>query len=184
MNARIIIAAAVLALLLAAGIITGLIIIGKLDAAKEQADHDRIAAICDEEHDRVVDLDKWLKCFTPTTMRYRFSGNSDGGSAILEWQAQIATDAAFTQNVQTVGSGGITTFGGLTPSKRYYARSRGRNAWGWGAWSSTIDAETLSGARAWDGATWRQCKVRRWNGTTWQYVRVRACDGATWRNTK
>lgn len=62
MNARIIIAAAVLALLLAAGIITGLVIIGKLDAAKEQADHDRIAAICDEKHDRVVDLDEWLEC--------------------------------------------------------------------------------------------------------------------------
>lgn len=121
---------------------------------------------------------------TPTSMRYRFSGNSDGGSGILEWQAQLATDVAFTQNVQTVGSGGTTTFGGLTPSKRYYARSRGRNAWGWGAWSSTIDAETLSGARAWDGSAWRQCKVRRWNGTTWQYVRVRAYDGATWRNTK
>lgn len=125
-----------------------------------------------------------LDQITPVAMRYRFSGNSDGGSGILEWQAQLAEDAAFTIGVRTVSSSGTTTFDSLTPSKRYYARSRGRNAWGWGAWSSVINAETLSGARMWDGSAWRHCKVRRWNGTTWQFVRVRSWDGSAWRNTK
>lgn len=121
---------------------------------------------------------------TPVAMRYRFSGNSDGGSGILEWQAQLAEDAAYTVGVQTVSSSGTTTFSGLSPSKRYYARSRGRNAWGWGGWSSTISAETLSGARAWDGTEWRDCKVRRWDGSAWQFVRVKVWDGTAWRNTR
>lgn len=83
---------------------------------------------------------------TPTSARYRFSGNGANGSGIDAWQAQIATDAAFTQNVQTVGSGGTTTFTDLTPATRYYFRSRGHNGVGWGYWSSTLSDLTASGA--------------------------------------
>lgn len=77
---------------------------------------------------------------TATSMRYRFSGNSDGGSGILEWQAQTATNSGFSANVQTVSSSGTTTFTGLLPGNTYYARSRGRNGVGWGPWSSVISA--------------------------------------------
>lgn len=77
---------------------------------------------------------------TATSARYRFSGTTDGGSGILEWQAQAATNAAFTSNVQTVGSNGTTTFTGLLPGNTYYFRSRGRNAVGWSGWSNTISA--------------------------------------------
>lgn len=77
---------------------------------------------------------------TATSARYRFSGTSDGGSAITGWQAQTATDAGFTQNVQTVASNGTTTFTGLLPGNTYYFRARGANAVGWSGWSSTISA--------------------------------------------
>lgn len=77
---------------------------------------------------------------TATSARYRFSGNSNGGSGILEWQAQTATNSAFSANVQTVGSNGTTTFTGLLPGNTYYFRSRGRNAVGWSGWSNTISA--------------------------------------------
>lgn len=80
---------------------------------------------------------------TITTLQYRFAGTTDGGTPIREWQAQIASDAAFTQNVQTVGSSGDTTFNGLSGGTTYYARSRGRNDVGWGPWSTTISATTL-----------------------------------------
>lgn len=78
-----------------------------------------------------------------TTLRFRFSGNGDNGSAIQEWQAQIATDAGFTQNVQTVSSNGLTVFGGLQAGTAHYARARGRNGVGWGPWSSSISGATL-----------------------------------------
>ena len=80
---------------------------------------------------------------TITSLRYRFSGTTDGGTPVREWQAQIASNGAFTQNVQTVGSNGTTVFGGLSGGTTYYARSRGRNDVDWGAWSSTISATTL-----------------------------------------
>ena len=58
----------------------------------------------------------------PASARYRFSGNSNNGSAITGWEAQIATNAAFTTGVQTVASSGTTTFTftvsqGVRPSK-------------------------------------------------------------------
>lgn len=77
---------------------------------------------------------------TATSARYRFSGNGDGGSGIIEWQAWAATDAAFTQNVQAVSSNGTTTFTSLLPGNTYYFRSRGRNAVGWSGFSNTISA--------------------------------------------
>lgn len=77
---------------------------------------------------------------TPTSARYRFNGNGNGGSSITAWHAQIASDAAFTTDVQLVTSGGTTTFTDLTPGTTYYFRSRGVNALGEGPWSSVISA--------------------------------------------
>jgi len=91
---------------------------------------------------------------TATSARYIFSGNSDGGSGILEWQAWTATDAGFTQNVQAVGSNGTTTFTGLLPGNTYYFRSRGRNAVGWSGFSNTISAYV--GLPAPTMSTWSQ----------------------------
>ncbi|QDP45526.1 minor tail protein [Microbacterium phage FuzzBuster] len=72
---------------------------------------------------------------TTTSLRYIFSGTTDGGSPILEWQAQASTTSNFSANVITLGSTGNTTFTGLTPGNTYYFRARGRNAVGWGNWS-------------------------------------------------
>lgn len=80
---------------------------------------------------------------TVSSIRYRFSGTTDGGSGILEWQAQIASDASFTQNVQTVSSSGTTTFTNLIAGTSWRARSRGRNARGWGPWSDVATGSTL-----------------------------------------
>ncbi|AYD87365.1 minor tail protein [Microbacterium phage ValentiniPuff] len=82
---------------------------------------------------------------TATSFRYRFSGGDNGGSAIIEWQAQVATDAAYTDDVQTVSSSGTTVFTGRPPGVRQYARARGRNAVGWGAWGAVGIAD-LPGA--------------------------------------
>lgn len=79
---------------------------------------------------------------TPTSLMYRFSGNSDGGAGILEWQAQVSSTPSFASPV-TMVSGGTSTFTGLAPGTAYYFRSRGRNSVGWGGWSNTISGTTL-----------------------------------------
>ncbi|RKS93716.1 hypothetical protein DEU37_1136 [Microbacterium sp. AG790] len=55
----------------------------------------------------------------PSSLRYIFSGNGNGGAAIDQWQAQVASDSAFTANLQTVTSSGTTTFTSLTPATTY-----------------------------------------------------------------
>lgn len=80
---------------------------------------------------------------TDTSLRYRFSGTTDGGASITGWQAQIATNPGFTTGVQTVSSSGTTAFTGLNPHTTYYLRSRGSNFLGWGPYSTTTTTATL-----------------------------------------
>lgn len=83
---------------------------------------------------------------TATSMRYRFSGNDNGGASIIEWQIQYAENSAFTVGVKTMTSTGTSTLTGLKPGTRYWIRSRGRNSVGWGSYSSVRDATTLGAA--------------------------------------
>lgn len=84
---------------------------------------------------------------TATSMVYQFSSTTDGGSAILEWQVQYATNSGFSTGVVSIGGGnGIVTLSGLTPGTAYWVRARGRNAVGWGPYGNAFSATTLSGA--------------------------------------
>lgn len=67
-----------------------------------------------------------------------------GGGTILEYQAQRATNTAFTSGVAAIslGTSRTGTFTGLARATRYYVRTRGRNAAGWGPWSSTRTVDT------------------------------------------
>ena len=81
---------------------------------------------------------------TPTSMRYRFSGNGDGGSGIIRWEYQYSTTPGFTSGNSAVITGdGTEDVSGLTPNTTYYFRSRGVNAVGNGAWSATSQGTTL-----------------------------------------
>ena len=89
-----------------------------------------------------------------TDLRYRFSGNSDGGSPIREWQIGYGRDP---RNVQyLVGSGGTSTIGGLSIGTTWYFWSRGRNDVGWGPWSARSDGRTLSSGRVKVAGVWRE----------------------------
>lgn len=80
---------------------------------------------------------------TATSFKAVFSGNDNGGSAITGWQLQVATDAAFTQNVEVFNSNGTSTVTNRQPGTRYWARARGVNGIGAGNWSSSLDVTTL-----------------------------------------
>lgn len=120
---------------------------------------------------------------TPTSARYRFSGNSDNGSPVTTYQAQIATNTAFTQGVQTIGTGlgGVATFTNLTPATRYYFRSRGQNGVGWGAWSNTGSGTTASGAYVSQNGVWVPVPVYVSNGSSWVVPELLISNGTAWR---
>lgn len=84
-----------------------------------------------------------LDQITASSMRYRFSGNGDGGAAVIEWQYEYDDSGAGFPSPVTQGSSGTSTASPLLPGTRYWFRSRGRNSVGWGPWSSVIDATTL-----------------------------------------
>lgn len=89
-----------------------------------------------------------------TSARVRFSGNSDGGSPIREWQVTYGYDPNAGQ--YTVGSSGTSILGTFTVGATIYAWARGRNDVGWGAWSSRASARLLSSGRVKVAGVWRE----------------------------
>lgn len=112
---------------------------------------------------------------TMTSITYRFSGNSNGGSAILEWQGLIQ-DVTMNGPQVPFASGGTTTRTGLTPGRKYRFWSRGRNAVGWGPWSVAKDGVTISPANVKVNGVWKNANPYVKYGGTWRlaqpYVKV------------
>lgn len=114
-----------------------------------------------------------------TSVRYRFSGNSDGGSPIREWQIGYGTDP---NNVQFLtGSNGNTVVGGLSLATTWYFWSRGRNDVGWGPWSSRSQARTLSSGRVKVAGTWREMVLYVKVAGSWRQAIIYNKVAGTWR---
>lgn len=75
-----------------------------------------------------------------TSLHASFYSNGDGGSQIYEWSIAYGTDPNYNQLSVSASDADIT---GLTPGTTYYFWARGRNAQGWGGWSSRTQATTL-----------------------------------------
>lgn len=88
-----------------------------------------------------------------TQFRYRFSGTTDGGTPVREWQIGYGYDP---NNVQyTAPSDGTIDVGQFVVGARIYIWSRGRNDVGWGPWSSRMDVQLLRGLKLKVAGTWR-----------------------------
>lgn len=85
---------------------------------------------------------------TASALNFTIAAPADnGGSAILDYSMDLATDSAFTTIVQTrVSSAAAQTFVGLDPATAYYFRHRARNAVGTGSNSPYRTAATLVAA--------------------------------------
>lgn len=84
-----------------------------------------------------------LRSVTPissTAFRVVFTGNSNGGSPILEWQIGYGTSS--NGPTATVGSSGTSDIGGFLSGQRIYFWARGRNARGWSGWSNRGEGVT------------------------------------------
>jgi hypothetical protein len=82
---------------------------------------------------------------TVSSLRYNATPGDNGGSAITGREVQYSTSATFASGNTTVTPGSLTNVNltGLTARTKYYVRSREINALGNGAWSATVNADTL-----------------------------------------
>lgn len=119
---------------------------------------------------------------TPTGFRYRFSGNDNGGSSIIRWESQVATNTGFNQNLKSMShaTSGTHVYTGLRPGQVYYARSRGVNGVGAGPWSSVISIRTLSGAYVRRGNAWKPVEVLVYRNGKWVPAEVYVYRNGAW----
>lgn len=121
-----------------------------------------------------------LDQITPTSMRYRFVGNSSGGSPVTGYQFQYSTSSAFT-GATWLSSNGTSTVTGLAPNTTYYFRSRGLNAIGAGSPSSTISAKTIAPARVKVSGTWKYAIPYVKVAGTWRQAKPYVKVGGVWK---
>lgn len=113
-----------------------------------------------------------------TTIRFIFSGTTDGGSPIREWQIGYGTDP---NNVQyTVGSSGTSVIGGLSIGTTWYFWARGRNDVGWSNWSSRASARTLSSGRVKVLGAWREMILYVKVSDTWRQAILYEKKNGSW----
>ena len=91
------------------------------------------------------------------TVRTIFNSRGDGGSRVLEWQIRFGPDGSQILSPQnsSYSSSGTRDMTGLKPGSYYAAWARGRNAVGWGPWSSGRSFYTLAGCHARVGGLWK-----------------------------
>lgn len=121
-----------------------------------------------------------LDQITTSSMRYRFQGNGDGGSAIIRWEFQYSRYADFRDNPALVTSGGTSTVSGLAAGTEYFFRSRGVNTIGAGAWSNVLSATTLSSAFISSGTQWLDADVLISDGSQWLPTDILISNGSSW----
>lgn len=110
---------------------------------------------------------------TASSMRVRFTGNDNGGSAITRWELQYASNSSFT-SAMLITSNGTSTISGLLPSRTWYFRARGVNSVGTGPWSSAVNAKTLAALFFLDPANPdappESVTLYLWTGATYELV--------------
>lgn len=121
----------------------------------------------------------FIDTVTHQTFRYAFSGGSDGGSPIREWQIGYGYAG---QGVQwTAASGGTSIVGTFTVGARIGIWSRGRNDVGWGPWSSEMQVQLLRGLKLKVAGTWRDVIPYTKLAGTWRASEPFVKYAGTWR---
>jgi len=115
-----------------------------------------------------------------TSLRYRFSGNGNGGSPILEWQA-LWQEGSGPQN--PIGSNGTLILTGIKPATNYNFWARGRNAVGWGPWSGISSGRTRAGARVKHGGQWREAVPYIKHNGAWKLAQPYSKVNGIWRKS-
>ncbi len=116
-----------------------------------------------------------------TSLRYRFSGNGNGGAAIEEWQAlyQEGNGPQITLGWQS----GTLILPNLKPATNYNFWSRGRNSVGWGPWSSISSGRTRAGARVKQNGVWKEAVPYVKHNGAWKLAQPYSKVNGIWRKS-
>ncbi len=124
-----------------------------------------------------------LSNIQPTSITFTW-GTADRGHADIDsWGVWISSRSDFASDYWTTTvplSPRSFTFTGIPPGQVRYFRVNAHNGDGWGPYSTTVSARTLSGAYVSDGTTWRPCEVFISDGTAWQTGLVQVSTGSAW----
>lgn len=119
---------------------------------------------------------------TMTSIQYIFSGTTDGGSPIREWQA-LYQDATINGPQIAYASWGSTDLGGLLPGRMYNFWSRGRNDIGWGPWSAISSVSTVAPTWVKYEGNWRKAIPYVKHDGTWKLAQPYAKHNGLWKKT-
>lgn len=122
----------------------------------------------------------WVSNITQTSMDYRFSGNYDGGSPIIEYQA-LYQEGSGPQIALGWENDGLVNMTGLKPATWYNFWSRGRNAIGWGPWSQIMSGRTLAGARVNQNGVWKEAIPYVRQSGSWKLAQPYSKINGVWR---
>jgi hypothetical protein len=122
-----------------------------------------------------------LSLATQTTVKTVFSSNGDGGSPVLEWELNYGLNATTPESV--ISSSGTLTLTGLQPGQKYYFRARGRNKYGWGAYSAISNVTLLAGAWVKVDGVWKRAVPYVRTGGVWKVAEAWAKIGGLWKVT-
>lgn len=117
-----------------------------------------------------------------TSLRYRFSGNGDGGSPVIEYQA-LWQEGNGPQIEIGWQNSGVVQMNGLRPATNYNFWSRGRNAIGWGPWSGISSGRTRAGARVKQNGVWKEAVPYVKHNGAWKLAQPYSKVNGIWRKS-
>lgn len=118
---------------------------------------------------------------TQRAVTTKFTGNSAGGTPILEWQLAYGTSPSAPQTA--VPSTGTLNLTGLSAGMKYYFWARGRNAVGWGPYSPVSTATLLAGARIMYANVWKNAVPYVKVSGAWKIAEPWAKIAGLWKRT-
>jgi hypothetical protein len=121
-----------------------------------------------------------LTNITQSSLHSRFDSLGDGGSPVLEWQTAYGTDPV---TPTTFLSGYSLDITGLSPGMTYYFWARGRNKYGWGAYTARSQATLIAGAWVKVGTTWKRAVPYVRVSGVWKVARPWARIAGLWKET-
>lgn len=120
-----------------------------------------------------------ISLLTQTSLRVQFNSRGDGGKPIIGWELHWGTNPGGGQ--ASLASSGTSDFSNLVPYTTYYFWARGRNANGWGPFTSAGSARTLAGAYVKVNGVWKPAVPYVKVGGVWKYAQPYAKVGGAWR---
>lgn len=123
-----------------------------------------------------------LSTITTNSMKATFTDGANNGDAIDSRQIGYGTNSTSPQ--KTVSSDKSTTITGLTPGTKYYFWARTHNSVGWGSWSASRNATTISVVHVKDLGVWKNAIPYVNVAGVWKIARPWTRSAGVWKEAR